>query len=71
MNKLKRKKETWNLEEFLEDLESHMWNKDELTDDYQDGFSEAIEQIQEWIASHKNTLEAPNGWEVTFVETRR
>ena len=62
---------SWNLEEFLEDLESHMWAQDEHSDDYQEGFAAAIEQIQEWVASHKNTLEAPNGQIVTFVETRR
>ena len=39
------KKETWNLEEFLENLESHMWAENGLTDEYQDGFSEAIAQI--------------------------
>jgi len=62
-------KNTNNIEEFIEELESHMWAQDK-SDDYQDGFSEAIEQIQEWIASHKNTLEAPNGAVVSFVETR-
>lgn len=58
------------MEEFLEGLEAHMWAENGLTDDYQNGFSEAIEQIQEWVLKHKSTLEAPNGWEVTFVETR-
>lgn len=64
------KKETRNLEEFMENLESHMWAENGLSDEYQDGFSEAIAQIQEWVLKHKSTLEAPNGWEVTFVETR-
>lgn len=64
-------KKTRNIEEFMEDLESHMWNQDEHTDDYQEGFAAAIEQIQNWIETHKQVLEAPNGWEITFVETRR
>lgn len=62
---------TNNLEEFMEELESDMWSQDKLSDDYQEGFAAAIEQIQEWVEKHKNTLEAPNGWEITFVETRR
>jgi hypothetical protein len=62
---------TNNLEEFMEELESHMWAQDEHNDDYQEGFSDAIQQIQEWVEKHKNTLEAPNGGKVTFVETRR
>lgn len=62
-------KETWNIEEFMEQLESHMWNQ-AFSDDYQDGFSEAIQQIQEWIENHKQILEAPNGAVVSFVETR-
>lgn len=66
MNQL-RKKETWNIEEFLEDLESHIQDE---SDDYQEGFSEAIEQIQNWIETHKQILEAPNGAVVSFVETR-
>lgn len=64
------KKETWNIEEFLENLESHMWNQDELSDEYQEGFAAAIEQIQNWIETHKQILEAPNGAVVSFVETR-
>ncbi len=65
-------KETHNLEEFMEELEAHMWAQyDEYGDDYQEGFAAAIEAIQNWVEKHKNTLEAPNGWEVTFVETRR
>lgn len=63
---------TNNLEEFMEELEAHMWAQyDEYSDDYQEGFAAAIEQIQNWVEKNKNTLEAPNGWEVTFVETRR
>lgn len=61
---------TRNIEEFMEELESDMWAQDEFSDEYQEGFAAAIEQIQEWVERHKNTLEAPNGWEVTFVETR-
>ena len=70
MNKLKRKKETWILEEFIDELERHMWNSSELSDDYREGFSEAIRQIESWIASHKQILEAPNGGVISFVETR-
>ena len=65
-----KKKETWNIEEFMEDLESHIWAQDEHSNDYQNGFSEAIEQIQNWIETHKQILEAPNGAVVSFVETR-
>lgn len=63
-------KNTWNLEEFMEELESHMWAQDEHSEDYENGFSDAIQRIQEWVENHKNNLEAPNGQIVTFVETR-
>ena len=66
-----KKKETWNIEEFMESLESHMWAQDEHNDDWEEGFAAAIEAIQDWVEKHKSTLEAPNGQEVTFVETRR